>query len=39
MSTESSEKSGMSGFKPFLIILAILIGISLLLKVVISMLM
>lgn len=40
MSTDNrSEKAGMSGFKPFIIIFAILVVVSFLLKVVMEMIM
>jgi hypothetical protein len=40
MSTENqSEKAGMAGFKPFIIIFAILVVVSFLLKIVMNMIM
>ncbi len=39
MQTQQTEKSGMSGFKPFIIIFAVLVVVSFLLKMMMSWLM
>ncbi len=39
MSTDKTAKKGTSGFKPFIVILAVLIGISILIKLLLNLLM